>query len=294
MEPRGNTMRKSNHSRRLWLAVPTLTYLLFACGCETNEGVTDSESGVRGVLSIEPSAAVVDATAGQSVTFTVVGGRLPYNWQINNTDIGTLTAHGKRGVYSVREGSGANVVLVTDAGGNSVSARIVQGEISESSLAISPAVANMPPNQATEIFTASGGQPPYRWSLSASQLGSLRAQGNNAVYNRGPNGGSLFVRVTDSLGHTVGAALTQEPPTPEELKASAGPTTLDNDGDKSVLTATGGRPPYQWSVTDAALGSIIGSSTKSSTVYMRNHNGDNVVVLRDANNTVFNLRIEQP
>lgn len=287
-------MINSKRSRLLWLAVPALTYLLLACGCETNEDVQGSESGVRGVISIEPSAAVVEATAGQSVTFTVDGGSLPYNWQINNTDMGTLKAHGSRGVYSVREGSGANMVLVTDAGGNSASARIVQGEVGESSLSISPAVANMPPDKATEYFTASGGQPPYRWSLSAPQLGSLQAQGNSAVYKRGPNGGSQFVRVTDSLGHTVGAALTQEPPTPEKLKATAVPATLENDGGKSVLTAAGGRPPYHWSVQDAALGSIIGSSTKSSTVYMRNHNGDNVVVLRDANGTVFNLIIQQP
>ncbi len=288
-------MRKFKHSRQLGYTVPALMCLLLAYGCESNDGVRDDDTtGVRGVLSIDPSAAVVDASAGQSVTFTAVGGRLPYQWQVNDTDLGTLTAHGERGVYSVREGSGANMILVTDAGGNSASARIVQGEISESSLAVSPAVANMPPDQATEVFTASGGQPPYQWSLSATHLGSLQAQGDSAVYTRNPNGGALFIRVSDSLGHTAGAALTQEPPIPDDLSANAVPATLANDGDKSVLTATGGTPPHHWSVTDAALGSIIGSSTESSTVYMRNHNGDNVVVLRDADNTVFNLRIEQP
>ncbi len=288
-------MITSNDSRQFWFTVPMLLMLLMlASGCETNDGVTDRASGVRGVLSIDPSAAVVEASAGQSVTFTVAGGRLPYRWQLNNTELGTLTAHGERGVYSVRQGSGANMILVTDAGGNSASARIVQGDISESSLTITPAVANMSPDQATQTFTASGGQPPYQWALSASHLGTLQAQGDQAVYTRGPNGGALFVRVRDSLGHTAGSALTQEPPTPVDLDASAVPATLANDGDKSVLTASGGTPPYRWSVTDVALGSIIGGSTGSSTVYVRDHSGDNIVVLSDADNTVFHLRIEQP
>ena len=56
--------------------------------------------------------------------------------------------------------------------------------------------------------------------------------------------------------------------------ATANPATLTKDGAKSILTATGGTPPYNWSVVDASLGHILGSATGNSVVYVRDHAGD--------------------
>ncbi len=280
--------------RHPWRLLTACAILMAAAGCETNEGAQDSASRSRAVLSIEPTAAVVDTTAGQNITFTVAGGRAPYRWKVANPELGVVTARGAQGVYSVSGGSGANFVVVTDSGGNSAGARIIQGDVTDSSLTVTPHIATMPADQVNVTFTASGGQPAYQWSLTDAGLGALQASGTTAVYTRNANAGAHFIRVTDALGNRAEAAIMQEPPVAVELNAVATPATLANDGDQAVLTASGGTPPYQWSVTDIALGSITGATTGNNTAYMRNHNGDNIVVLRDAADSVFHLVIQQP
>lgn len=80
----------------------------------------------------------------------------------------------------------------------------------------------------------------------------------------------------------------------EPLTASVSPTKLENDGDKAIGIASGGVPPYTWTVLDAALGHIVGSDTGASIAYMRDHEGQNVLRVRDKKGTVINIVIEQP
>ncbi len=149
--------------------------------------------------------------------------------------------------------------------------------------------------QATQVgqtikFQARGGTGPYRWKV-ANNSGSLQVQAwSESIYTVlriGPND----VIVTDQRGH---AAIARVAGTVAALTAAAAPASLPADSDKAVLTASGGSPPYRWTVLDAALGHIIGSDTGESIVYMRDHRGDNVVRVRDADGSVYNVRIVQP
>lgn len=72
---------------------------------------------------------------------------------------------------------------------------------------------------------------------------------------------------------------------PSELEVAA-------DGDVLVLSASGGAPPYSWSVLYPARGSVDPSG--NSVVYTRNSAGDNVVTLSDAGGTTRKIHIRQP
>ncbi len=159
-----------------------------------------------------------------------------------------------------------------------------------------PLVITPSPQTATRVgqqvrFKATGGLGPYRWRVADAGNGNVAVDGPSesiyTVVRVAPN----EVIVTDRRGH---AAIGQVAATVTALTATAVPTTLENDGDKAVLTASGGTPPYQWTVLDVALGHLVGTDTGNSVVYMRDHNGDNVVRVRDANNAVVNVRIVQP
>lgn len=69
--------------------------------------------------------------------------------------------------------------------------------------------------------------------------------------------------------------------------------TLNTDGETKVFTASGGKKPYVWSVTDISRGSIISEAT-SQAVYQRSAPGDNVVVLSDQNGNSVVSPVNQP
>ncbi|MBU1908700.1 MAG: hypothetical protein KJ726_01480, partial [Verrucomicrobia bacterium] len=77
------------------------------------------------------------------------------------------------------------------------------------------------------------------------------------------------------------------------LAATGNPTSLENDGDRSLLTATGGDPPYHWTLQDPALGSLD-QDTGETVVYTRNRLGDNSVRVTDSQGATVAVVIQQP
>jgi hypothetical protein len=143
------------------------------------------------------------------------------------------------------------------------------------------------------VFRATGGTPPYSWDVSIPANGSVsKAADNTGVYTATAMGNNNVI-VYDRRGHAAIASINAGEDDPEALAVSTSDGTLDNDGDKAVLTATGGSSPYSWSVSDAALGSLD-SSIGSSVVYTRSNQGDNAVRVTDAAGTMVNLVIQQP
>jgi len=99
---------------------------LVVTGCETN-----SDAAAEGVLTIQPTIAVVTSNS-PSASFTASGGTAVYAWSVVNPNIGTVTSSGASAVYSALRLSnnvlvlGENFVVVSDDGGNTASARITQ------------------------------------------------------------------------------------------------------------------------------------------------------------------------
>ena len=109
---------------------------LVVAGCEDN-----SDTPTGGVLTIDPTSAQV-STNLPSVAFSASGGTGVYTWSVVEPSIGTVTSSGASAVYNARRVTlpvttnsvpvnnplvkGENVVVVTDDGGNTASARITQ------------------------------------------------------------------------------------------------------------------------------------------------------------------------
>jgi subtilisin family serine protease len=120
----------------------------------------------------------------------------------------------------------------------------------------------LPDGQVGETYhttlRASGGQTPYVWSISAGSLpdglifdsdtGSI--SGVPATY-----GVSAFtVQVLDSnlVSGTQDLSITINPP-PLEIQTEILPDALFNQSYNHTLQATGGKPPYSWSVVSGSL-----------------------------------------
>lgn len=158
-------------------------------------------------------------------------------------------------------------------------------------VSIDPASAQISFSGQQVVFTANGGRGPYQWDTANPSKGTVevRPGAEAAVYTAhvvGPND----VIVYDQDGHAAVASING--PT-AALIATANPSTITVDDGLSVLTATGGAPPYRWSVGDNGLGDVL-SSNGGSVVYKRKHSGDNSVWVDDVASNRYTLVIKQP
>ena len=162
-------------------------------------------------------------------------------------------------------------------------------------LSISPVSALVTNLGATVAFAAADGVPPYRWHVQDGSVGEIKVTGPDSAVYTALRIGRNYVELGDSDGANVSAAIaigTQG--ATAAIQVSANPTSLGSNGDKSILSANGGKPPYVWTVIDASLGHIVGASTGTTVVYMRDHNGNNVVTVTDGSGSVVHTLIAQP
>jgi hypothetical protein len=113
---------------------------------------------------------------------------------------------------------------------------------------------------------------------------------SRATYTRDDSGDNTVI-VKDSEGTVAIGTVSQ--PQDSSLSISATSTTLSTDGDKSVLTASGGTSPYTWSMSDDSLGGLS-ATTGNSVVYTRNHSGTQVITLVDDEGYTRSIIISQP
>lgn len=142
-------------------------------------------------------------------------------------------------------------------------------------LSISPAAPSVAPLE-TVSFTASGGQPPYAWTLSTNQSdGTIdAASGSYTAGPTSPAGVTDVVTLTDSLGSSTTANVSVS----AALQIS--PTTATKaPGATQQFTASGGKAPYTWSLPTNASG---GSVNASGLYTAGNAVGSDVVRVTDA------------
>ncbi|MBI3670337.1 MAG: putative Ig domain-containing protein [Acidobacteria bacterium] len=102
---------------------------------------------------------------------------------------------------------------------------------------------------------ASGGTPPYTWSLAAGTLPTGVTLSSSGVISGtvGPGGStSLTFQVRDSAGATASRSLTMTLVSPLVVTVSSLPDGLEGLFYSATLTATGGVTPYRWQITSLA------------------------------------------
>ena len=113
----------------------------------------------------------------------------------------------------------------------------------------------------TNALPATGGTPPYSWQVAAGALPagiSLNSTtGTLAGTPTAPGSFGVMIQVTDSRSQTAQKPLTftvTDPAVPPvEILTSVLPAATKGVGFNQPLSATGGKPPYTWTVTAGAL-----------------------------------------
>ena len=225
--------------------------------------LADSTESSSAALAIAPSAITI--AAGSSVTFTATGGPPPYTFVVV---AGSGTINASTGAYTAPLAAGTETVSAMDSAGAAGEATV--SVTASGTLTISPASITVAVNNSL-TFIATGGVPPYTFSLTATGSGTPSVIAGTGLYTAGPSAGGDTVQVTDSdsppstatanatvtgivtnIDYTISA--TSFPATGTSGQAIPGGSdfTIENIG------AAGGSQTLAWEVyisTDAVLGS---------------------------------------
>ena len=207
-------------------------------------------------LKLSPSNLVVGAGVNAALTgaFTASGGTQPYVFTATGLPAGvTLSSGGTIGGSSATAGNFTVTVTVTDAEPVSVTAKLT---VQILGLTTSTA---LPAGAATVLYTASfaaaGGTPPYVFSASGLPAGfSLSGGGALSGTAATPGTLSFSVQVSDSSGLTSSATYSATiGKAPVSVKSPSLSAATVGTPYSQTLSATGGSPPYSWSLLSGAL-----------------------------------------
>ena len=193
-------------------------------------------------ISIEPNTASLNP--GATLQFSASGGAAPYTWEVSDSQIASIDSDGLLTALA----GGTVAVTASDADG----ARGVSGTVTVNGNS-TPQI--NPGNELLQLgeqlqFNVSGGFPPYTWSSSNPFVASIN-QSSGLLTAVGT--GFSFVQVRDFRGN-IAQALVQV----KNIQVYPQSRSI-NVGQYLQFTATGGRFPYSWSVSDPSVASISSS-----------------------------------
>ncbi len=217
---------KTQKTRRVWIVLGLALAVMALCmACESDKDTSldaldqyfadnpmrpDPRNNPNGVITIRPANATV-TFEGQTVIFSAVGGKSPYIWDVVYPGRGMMNVRADdQGIYTARSLE-QNTVLCFDSAGHSGVAQILTSTTNAPSnpLAISPPTITLLLNNDTRLLTASGGTPPYSWSVGNEGLGSITTAGGASATYRRLSSGDTTVTVIDSASRSVSIPVSQ-------------------------------------------------------------------------------------
>jgi hypothetical protein len=218
-------------------------------------------------LVISTGSPLPAAFVGQSYSqpLSVHGGTAPYQWTAGQGLPAGLSLNAGTGIIGgVPTTAGTYVfpVQVTDSTG-------LTGAINFTLLVTSAPlqITTVPPlfnGQAgtaySQVFSATGGAPPYTWSIASGSTGDLALNTTSGVLSGTPQSVgtlSFVVKVADSAGASASQSYTLAVNPPSLTLTAGAPlpsgTVAVAYDQKFSVTASGGTPPYTWSLSNGSV-----------------------------------------
>lgn len=150
----------------------------------------DSAAFIDTTMVVIPGSANV--SVGGTRQFSASGACPPYTWSLSNPTIGSINS--TTGLFTASD-TGSSNVIATDQGSRQGGASIT---VTIAPLLLSPSSTVRMTVGQTKDFTASGGLPPYTWSLSTDNVGSINTTEGATVTFSADSEGIVDLSVTDS------------------------------------------------------------------------------------------------
>ena len=223
-------------------------------------------------LTITSPSPLPAATVGVSYNQTIqtTGGAAPYQWSVQTGFPPGLTLNSSTGVISgIPTKTGAYSFVVQVTASNQTALAQFALTVVAPQLVLAPATLfnGQVGLVYSASFAASGGTPPYAWSTSGDTDG-LAIDSKSAVLSGTPQAAGTFhftVIVTDSASVTASQDLSLTVSSPSLIVTTGPPLPSGTVGvaydQKFSIVASGGTPPYTWSLTTATVPGLTFNAT---------------------------------
>jgi len=258
-----------------------LCVLLFAigivsAGCGGYVSATNPGPPVAPLITTQPASQTV--TAGQTATFTVVAtgtAPLSYQWRKSGTAISGATAPTYTTPATTSADSGAQFTVVVTNTAGSVTSNTAT--LTVSAAAVAPSITTQPASQtvtagqtATFTVVATGTAPlTYQWRKGGTAiLGAASSSYTTPATTSADNGAQFTVVVSNVAGSVTSnaATLTVNPAPSLQITTTSLPSGQVQTSYSASLQATGGTPPYTWSVISGQLPNGLTLSSSNGTI----------------------------
>ena len=149
----------------------------------------------------------------------------------------------------------------------------------------------------TVVFTVSGGEGDYHWSVSHPGNGSIHSQGANQAVYISSLVADNSITVQDDVGHFAASYIqTASSTNASALTVSPASVTLSSGQQFASFTVSGGTAPFSWTSGNVRLGTVsysAGTSYVASYTAVSGAYGQNVITVADSEGRIASATITQ-
>ena len=224
------------------------------------------------------SPSALQATVGAAFSFqlTAFAGAAPYNWTVSAGSLPTgLTLDSTTGILSgtpTSLGNSTFTIRLTDSRGRSAEKEIV---ITVTPAQLSVTTQSLPAGSVGSSYSAqlvaTGGRQPYLWTISQNALPpGLSLSSSSGLISGAPSAAGDFaftIRVIDADGRSFNKSLSISVlTTPLHISEIAPVQSTRGSAFGLQLNASGGTPPYAWSIVSGALPAGVALNTATGLI----------------------------